>query len=79
MITHKIPYSLYNKVKSITFEFLNNYGYGNFRRFVDSLWKSINYFREFHVLLSKNLELARDLPVSWKLGTEYLYPGQKGA
>jgi hypothetical protein len=42
------------KVKSITFESLNTYGYENFKSFVEALWKSINYFREFHVLLSGN-------------------------
>ncbi|KKH99186.1 hypothetical protein EO95_09740 [Methanosarcina sp. 1.H.T.1A.1] len=58
VIILKTVNSLYQKVKSITFEFLNTYGYENFKSFVEALWKSINYFREFHVLLSGNFRIC---------------------
>ncbi|AAM31096.1 hypothetical protein MM_1400 [Methanosarcina mazei Go1] len=45
--------SLYHKVKSITFEPLNIYEYENFKSIVEPLRKPINYFRKFHVLLSR--------------------------
>jgi hypothetical protein len=54
------------KVKSITFESLNTYGYENFKSFVEALWESINYLGNFMFYFPETSELARDFPISQK-------------
>ncbi|AKB34681.1 hypothetical protein MSSAC_0091 [Methanosarcina siciliae C2J] len=68
-------------IKSISFEFLYTYNHKNFKSFIEALWKSINYFREFHVLLSGNFRTCSGSSsiTEEKGNLEFLEPGQKGA